>query len=209
MALPPRLVVATKNTDKTREVRAVLAAVAPGVEVVEGAGWPDVAETGATLEENALLKARAVAAATGLPALADDTGLEVDALGGAPGVHTARYAGDSSDEPGAAYAANRAALLAALRGVADRRARFRTVVALVIPGGAEMVAEGVLAGWITTSERGGGGFGYDPIFEVQGRTLAEMGEEEKNRISHRARALTALAAAPGETSPPSLPGPVR
>ncbi len=193
MSLPRRLVAATKNPDKAREVRAVLAVVAPGVELVEGLEWPDVEESGDTLEENALLKARAVAAATGLPALADDTGLEVAALGGAPGVHTARYAG-----PGAGYAANRRALLAALEGVADRRARFRTVVALVVPGGGEVLAEGVLEGRITSEERGSGGFGYDPVFEVEGRTLAELGEDHKNRISHRARALAALAAAPGE-----------
>ncbi|MBS1195638.1 MAG: nucleoside-triphosphatase, partial [Actinobacteria bacterium] len=97
--------------------------------------------------------------------------------------------------PSAGYAANRAALLAALAGVADRRARFRTVVALVTPGGGEVLAEGVLEGRITTAERGDGGFGYDPIFEVEGQTLAEMGEDAKNRISHRARALAALAAA--------------
>ena len=188
MGLPPRLVVATKNPDKVREVQAVLAAVAPEVDLVVGGEWPDVAEIGATLEENALIKARVVAAATGMPAVADDTGLEVDALGGAPGVHTARYAGPDGD-----YAANRAALLEALRGTADRRARFRTVVALVVPGEAEVLAEGVLEGRITTTERGSRGFGYDSIFEVAGRTLAEMGEEEKNRISHRARALQALA----------------
>jgi XTP/dITP diphosphohydrolase len=194
MSLPPRLVAATKNPDKAREVRAVLAVVAPGVELAEGADWPDVEESGATLEENALLKARAVAAATGLPALADDTGLEVAALNGAPGVHTARYAG-----PNAGYAANRRALLAALEGVADRRARFRTVVALVVPGGEEVLAAGVLEGRIATAERGNGGFGYDPIFEVEGQTLAELGEDHKNRISHRARALAALAAARGGT----------
>jgi len=189
MGLPRRLVAATKNPDKVREVRAVLTAVAPEVELVVGGEWADVAETGATLEENALIKARAAAAATGMPAVADDTGLEVDALGGAPGVHTARYAGPDGD-----YAANRAALLEALRGTVDRRARFRTVVALVVPGEAEVLAEGVLEGRITTTERGSGGFGYDSIFEVEGRTLAEMGEGEKNRISHRARALRALAA---------------
>jgi len=188
MGLPPRLVVATKNPDKVREVQAVLAAVAPEVDLVVGGEWPDVAEIGATLEENALIKARVVAAATGMPAVADDTGLEVDALGGAPGVHTARYAGPDGD-----YAANRAALLEALRGTADRRARFRTVVALVVPGEAEVLAEGVLEGRITTTERGSGGFGYDSIFDVAGRTLAEMSEGEKNRISHRARALQALA----------------
>jgi XTP/dITP diphosphohydrolase len=194
MGLPRRLVVATKNPDKVREVRAVLAAVAPQAEIVVGGEWPDVAETGASLEENALIKARVVAAATGMPAVADDTGLEVDALGGAPGVHTARYAGPDGD-----YAANRRALLMALGDTADRRARFRTVVALVVPGEAEVLAEGVLEGWITTAERGSGGFGYDPVFEVDGRTLAEMGEGEKNRISHRARALQALVArdAPG------------
>ena len=193
MTLPRRLVAATKNPDKAREVRAVLAVVAAGVELVEGLEWPDVEESGDTLEENALLKARAVAVATGLPAVADDTGLEVASLGGAPGVHTARYAG-----LGAGYAANRRALLAALEGVADRRARFRTVVALVIPGAGEVLAQGVLEGQITREERGSGGFGYDPIFEVEGRTLAELGEDHKNRISHRARALAALAAALGE-----------
>jgi XTP/dITP diphosphohydrolase len=188
MSLPRRLVAATKNPDKLREVRAVLAEVAPGVELVDGLDWPEVEETGATLQENALLKARAVAAATGLPAVADDTGLEVAALGGDPGVHTARFAG-----LGATYAANRRALLDALAGVADRRARFRTVVALVSPDGAEALVEGVLEGRISTGERGSGGFGYDPIFEVEGRTLAEIEEKEKNRISHRARALAALA----------------
>ena len=200
MSLPRRLVAATKNTDKAREVRAVLAAVAPGVEVVAGADWPDVEESGDTLEENALLKARAVAAATGLPALADDTGLEVAALDGAPGVRTARFAG-----PGAGYAANRRALLDTLQGVADRRARFRTVVALVFPDGGEVLAEGVLEGRITTTERGSGGFGYDPVFEVAGQTLAEMGEDHKTRISHRARALAALAAEGGARVPPGPP----
>jgi len=189
VGLPRRLVVATKNPDKVREVRAVLAAVAPEVEVVVSGDWPDVAETGATLEENALLKARAAAGATGMPAVADDTGLEVVALGGGPGVHTARYAGPDGD-----YAANRRALLAALSETADRRARFRTVVALADPGGDAMTAEGLLEGRITTTERGEGGFGYDPVFEVEGRTLAEMGEAEKNRISHRARALQVLVA---------------
>lgn len=192
MTLPRRLVVATKNADKLREVRAVLGRVAPQVELVAGGDWPDVAETGDTLEENARLKARVVAQATGLPALADDTGLEVAALGGAPGVHTARYAGPEGD-----YAANRRALLAALDGVGDRRARFRTVVALVLPDGTETLAEGKLEGVITTSERGSHGFGYDPVFEVEGRTLAEMPEDAKNRISHRARALAALAAGSG------------
>jgi XTP/dITP diphosphohydrolase len=197
MALPPRLVVATKNVDKVREVRAVLAEVAPHIRLVEGLDWPDVAETGETLEDNALLKARAVSAATGLAALADDTGLEVEALGGAPGVHTARFAGVRSDEPGTVYAANRRALLAALLEAPGRRACFRTVVALVTPGGEGWLADGVLEGQITRVERGSGGFGYDPIFEVEGRTLAELSELEKNRISHRGRALRALVAGEG------------
>lgn len=184
-----RLVIATKNPDKAAEIRAVLGEVLPQVEIVEGLDWSDVEETGSTLEENALLKARAVAEATGMPAVADDTGLEVDALGGAPGVHTSRFAG-----PEASYADNRAALLAALGGRPGRSARFRTVVALALPGGEEVLAEGIVEGRITEGERGSEGFGYDPVFEVEGRTLGEMGLTEKNRISHRARALRALAA---------------
>ena len=183
-----KVVVATKNPDKAVEVVAVLARVLPDIELAGDLAWPDVPETGETLEENAVIKARAVAAHTGHPAVADDTGLEVDALGGAPGVHTARYAGE-----GATYADNRAALLAALAGVVDRAARFRTVVAFADPGGRLVTAEGVLEGRIAEEERGNGGFGYDPVFDVDGRTLAEVGEAEKNRISHRARALEALA----------------
>lgn len=183
-----RIVVASKNPDKVREVEEVLASLDVPVEVVGGLDWPEVEETEPTLEGNALLKARAVAAATGVPALADDTGLEVDALGGAPGVRTARYAGEE-----ASYADNVRRLLEELRGVSDRTARFRTVVALVRPDGREVVAEGVLEGRIAEEPRGSGGFGYDPVFEVGGRTLAEMGSAEKHAISHRARALRALA----------------
>jgi XTP/dITP diphosphohydrolase len=185
-----QVVVATKNPDKHREMVAVLADAAPDLVFVEDAEWADVPETGDTLEENALLKAWAVVAATGLTAIADDTGLEVDALGGAPGVHTARFAGPAGD-----YAENRAAMLAALDGVGERSARFRTVIAMVTADGETLVVDGVLEGRITTSERGSGGFGYDPIFAVGDRTLAEIPEEEKNRISHRAVALQALAAA--------------
>jgi len=188
MPLPPRLVIATKNPDKLREMRAVLAEAVPWVAIVEDAEWPDVPETGDTLAANALLKAHAVAGATGHAALADDTGLEVDALGGAPGVHTARYAG-----PTATYAENRAALLAALEGVAGRTARFRTVIALAAPDGSAFTVEGVLEGIVTTLERGAGGFGYDPVFEVDGSTLAEIPEDHKNLISHRGKALRALA----------------
>ncbi|WKZ83260.1 MAG: RdgB/HAM1 family non-canonical purine NTP pyrophosphatase [Acidimicrobiia bacterium] len=182
-----RVVIATKNPDKVREMGAVIARLMPGIEIVAGLDWPDVAETGASLEENALLKARAVTAATGLPAIADDTGLEVDALGGAPGVHTARLAG-----PTATYAENRHRLLALLEGCSDRAARFRTAIAFV-DGEREVVVDGVLEGSIAREERGTGGFGYDPVFVVGGRTLAEIGEAEKNRISHRARALESLA----------------
>ena len=185
-----RLVVASKNPDKIAEVEAVLAALG-GFEVVRGLAWPDVAETENTLEGNALLKARAAAAATGLAAVADDTGLEVDALSGAPGIFTARYAG-----PEATYDANVDRLLVELGDAADRAARFRTAVALVVPGSGgtrEVVVEGVLEGSITRERRGTGGFGYDPVFAVGERTLAEIPADEKNRMSHRALALQALA----------------
>jgi len=198
--LPDRLVIGTKNPDKLGEMRAVLSAAVPSVEIVDGLEWPDVPETGATLEENALLKARAVAEATGHAAIADDTGLEVDALDGRPGVHTARFAGID-----ASYAENRLALLEALHGTGHRTARFRTVMALVGPGLEETTVEGVLEGRITIAERGDGGFGYDSIFEVDGRTLAEIPEAEKNRISHRAVALNALAAVLAD-DPPESPG---
>lgn len=181
------MVIATKNPDKALEMREVLARVLPGIVFVDDVVWDDVEETGETLEDNALLKARAVAAATGHPALADDTGLEVAALGGAPGVRTARFAG-----PQASYAENRAALLAALDGVGDRRARFRTVVALV-DGDETLLASGAVEGSIALAERGSGGFGYDPIFEVDGETFAEIGRSGKNTLSHRARALEDLA----------------
>ncbi len=184
------VVVATKNPDKIPEIEAMLGAVLPDLVIVRGLDWPEVEETGSTLEENALLKARTAAKATGYPAIGDDTGLEVDALDGAPGVHTARFAG-----PAASYAENRAALLRALAGVDDRSARFRTAAAFVTPGGDEIVVTGELAGRIAREERGEGGFGYDSLFEVDGETLAEMGVGAKNLISHRARALTALAAA--------------
>ena len=185
-----RLVVASKNLDKIQEVEAVLAELDLGVAVVRGCEWPEVEETEPTREGNALLKARAVRAATGLAALADDTGLEVDALNGAPGVRTARYSGSD-----ATYASNVAKLLRELEGVDGRTARFRTAVALVDEGGAELVVEGVLEGVIATERRGAAGFGYDPVFEVDGVTLAEMEPREKNQISHRARALQALARA--------------
>lgn len=183
-----RLVVASKNEDKLGEIEAVLLGLGLVTEIVVGLEWPDIEETEATLEGNALLKARAVAAATGLPSLADDTGLEVAALDGAPGVRSARFAGEQ-----ASYSDNVRALLIQLAGLADRSARFRTVMALVIPGRQEIVAEGVLDGTIIDEPRGDSGFGYDPVFDVGGRTLAELAAAEKNAISHRGRALRALA----------------
>lgn len=183
----PRLVIGSKNPDKTAEVEEVLADTGLAAEIVGGLDWEDVEETGSTLEENALLKSRAVVAATGLPTIADDTGLEVDALDGAPGVRSSRFAGEE-----ASYAENVDKLLRTMNGVTDRSARFRTVVALVLPDGVEVTAEGILVGEIVDQPRGTRGFGYDPVFEVGGRTLSEMGLEEKNRLSHRARAIRAL-----------------
>lgn len=152
---------------------------------------PDVHETGDTLEANAILKARSAASFTGLWAIADDTGLEVDALDGAPGVYSARYAG-----PKATYADNCARLLDALDDSppAQRTARFRTVVALARPDGSAETVEGVVEGRILEHERGQNGFGYDPVFfyPPAGKTFAEMTADEKNVVSHRARALHAL-----------------
>lgn len=187
-----RLVVASKNTDKIAEVESVLVSLGLVGEIVLGLEWPDVEETELTLEGNALLKARAVCAATGLVSLADDTGLEVDALGGAPGVFSARFAGED-----AGYEDNVRKLLTELEGHRDRTARFRTAVALVEPDGGSTVVHGEVVGRITEAPRGDGGFGYDPIFEVDGRTFSEMTLEEKQSISHRARAIRALAAAIG------------
>ena len=190
MRRPHGVVVASKNPDKVAEIEAVLADLDPPIIVIPGHEWADVEETEDTLEGNALLKARAVAGATGHAAVADDTGLEVVALGGAPGVRTARFAGED-----ATYDDNVERMLAEMEGVEDRAACFRTAIALVTPDGAEIVVEGRLEGSIAHERRGSGGFGYDPIFDVDGRTLAEIGGEAKNEISHRARALRALAAA--------------
>jgi len=185
------VVLATKNPDKIPEIEAVLSQLLPEAVIVRGLDWPEVDETGETLEENALLKARAAMEATGYPAIGDDTGLEVDALDGAPGILTARFAG-----PDASYEDNRTALLEALGESDDRSARFRTAVAFVSPDGPIVVAAGEVAGTITRRERGDCGFGYDCIFEAgDGLTMAEMGAEAKTAISHRSRALTALVAA--------------
>ena len=188
--VPRRVVVASKNPDKIREVEAVLARMEHPWEIVRGMEWPDVDETEPTLEGNALLKAVAVSEATGLPALADDTGLEVDALDGAPGVHSARFAG-----PEASYEANIDRLLVDMDGVPDRSARFRTAIAFVVPGSDPLIVDGLIEGMITSGPRGDRGFGYDPVFAVGDRTYGEMTDDEKNEISHRARALRALAVA--------------
>ena len=186
-----RVVLASANPDKALEIRAILGDL---IELVPRPDdVPDVVEDGETLLDNARLKAVALCDATGLPALADDTGLEVDALGGAPGVRAARYAGEH-----VTYADNVAKLLAVLDAVAEpeRTARFRTVALLRFPDGREIVGDGTVEGRIARATRGVGGFGYDPVFvpiESDGRTFAEMGTDEKHTISHRGRALRALA----------------
>jgi XTP/dITP diphosphohydrolase len=199
MSPPPRLVLATRNAHKVSELRRILAGV-PGLDIVgvdAFPGVPDVAETGVTFAENALLKAHAVARATGLPAVGDDSGLCVEVLGGAPGVFSARWSGRHGDDR-----ANLELLLAQLSDVPDehRGAWFACAAALALPDGTEHVAHGRLDGSVVRAPRGSGGFGYDPIFvpvgsgtRGDGRTLAEFGPEEKDEISHRGRAFRALA----------------
>ena len=190
-----KLVVASANPDKAAEIRSILGAALADLDLTpRPASVPDVDETGATLLDNARLKADAIAAATGEAAVADDTGLLVDALGGAPGVWSARFAGE-----GATYADNVAKLLAELAGVAPtlRTARFETVALVRWPDGREVAATGAVEGVIATEARGDGGFGYDPVFipaEGGGRTFAELAPEEKHALSHRGRAFRALAA---------------
>ncbi|MDB4965967.1 MAG: hypothetical protein JWN44_1656 [Myxococcales bacterium] len=190
-----RICFASGNKHKVAEIAAML----------EPLGWTveplvlSVEEDAPTFVGNAEKKARAALALSGLPSLADDSGLEVDALGGAPGVLSARYAGAGHDD-----AANNAKLVAALRGVPEERrgARFRCALVFVDPEGARVVAEGVCEGRIGFAERGAGGFGYDPLFlvagDAAGRTMAELTAEEKNRVSHRARALARLVGELGE-----------
>ena len=185
-----RVVLATNNPDKAAEIQAILG---PSIELVpRPADVDEVDETGDTLEENARLKAVALVEATGMPAIADDTGLEVDALDGAPGVYSSRYSGE-----GATYETNCTKLLRELEGVAPERrtARFRTVALLRRPDGSEVIAEGVVEGVIASERRGDDGFGYDPVFvpndDPSGRTFAEMGDD-KHLISHRGRAFRRL-----------------
>ena len=193
----PRLVVATANPGKLAELRVLLAGLAGELVPQSALGVPAVAETGATFADNALLKARHASRHTGLPALADDSGLEVDALAGAPGVRSARYAGAAADD-----SANNAKLLAALAaldgpgGAVPRAARYRCVIACVRSADdtAPLLAAGAWEGRIAPAPRGTGGFGYDPLFVVDaaGHTAAELPATEKNRRSHRAAALAAL-----------------
>jgi len=192
---PLRLVLASANPDKVKEIVAVLSAALPVDLVPRPEHVPEVVEGADTLVGNARLKARALETATGAAAVADDTGLEVEALGGEPGVFSARYAGES-----ATYADNVDKLLRELAALDDaggaRRASFRTVALVAFPDGSEVWAEGVLPGTIAAEARGGNGFGYDPVFVPDGgdgRTFAEMRPEEKDAVSHRGRAFRALA----------------
>jgi XTP/dITP diphosphohydrolase len=204
------LVLATGNKGKVAEFQALL-----GPERLGPAGFDlltpseigfqgDVEETGATFRENAFLKARALAALSPHPVLSDDSGLEVDALGGAPGLYSARYAAletgprgpwvDASGQVLPAAAANRAKLLKAMEGVSDRRARFRCMLCYLAPGAAPAYFEGLCEGEVIRAERGGGGFGYDPIIVPAGHaeTFAELPGHVKDAISHRGRAVTAF-----------------
>ena len=195
--MPKRVVLATRNAGKLAELARILGG--GGIELAgldEFPGAPDVPETGRTFADNALLKARAIAACTGLPAVADDSGLAVDALHGMPGVLSARWAGKHGDDR-----ANLELLLGQLSDVAERGASFVCVAALVVPGsaghgaGLELTATGVLAGTLTRVPRGSNGFGYDPIFVPEGLsvTTAELAPQDKDAISHRGRAFRALA----------------
>jgi XTP/dITP diphosphohydrolase len=188
-----RVVIASTNAGKVMEIRQILSGL--GLELLtagEVGGWPDIHETGTTYRDNALIKGRSVVELTGIAALADDSGIEVDALGGEPGVYSARFSG-----PRATDESNNALLVSRLRGVPEERrtARYRCVAAVVTPEGREYVGEGTCEGRIAFEPRGSGGFGYDPWFIPEGetRTMAELTPEEKDAISHRGKALRRLA----------------
>lgn len=191
------IVVATGNVHKLTEIEAILCEVLPGVRFValgQLGDFEDPEETGITFRENAIIKAEAAVAETGLPAVADDSGLVVDALDGEPGVYSARYCGVHGDD-----AANNAKLLRNLEGVpaGERTARFMSVVALIGPAGAVLTGTGVCEGAVGFEGRGAYGFGYDPLFlpdDTPGKTMAELAPEEKNAISHRFHALQDLSA---------------
>ena len=185
-----KLAIATNNQHKLQEIRAILGDSFEELLSLKDLGIDvDVEETGTTLEENAIIKARAILALSGIATLADDTGLMVDALNGAPGVYSARYAGEEHND-----AKNRALLLKNLNGVKDRSAHFATVIALCYPDGKTLTASGRVNGEILMSERGTEGFGYDSLFfsTELGKTFAEATQAEKNSVSHRGRALRAM-----------------
>jgi XTP/dITP diphosphohydrolase len=194
MTFPPEVAIASRNPGKIREILAICAGwpVKWRTADARAEGWPDVLETGETYLENARLKARATSEALGVPALADDSGIEVDALGGAPGPLSARFAGEHATER-----ENLQKLIALIRPVPapGRGARYRCVAALLYPDGTEIVGEGRCEGTLIDDPRGSEGFGYDPIFVPAGRTetMAQLDADEKDRISHRGRALRALA----------------
>ncbi|HIU21027.1 MAG TPA: XTP/dITP diphosphatase [Candidatus Limadaptatus stercorigallinarum] len=181
-----KIAIATNNRNKLKEIRAVLGGFFDEMLSLGDLGIDvEIEETGTTLTENALIKARTIRDMTGLASLADDSGLMCDALGGAPGVYSARYAGEEHDD-----AKNNALLLKNIAGK-DRTAHFCSVIALCLPDGREYTAEGRVDGVITEEARGNGGFGYDPLFfsPELGKTFAEASAEEKNSVSHRGRAL--------------------
>ncbi len=193
------IVLATGNKGKIREFSGLLEGVFGRIISLNDLESPrDVLEDGETFKENALKKARAIAAYSGLPALADDSGLVVDSLGGRPGVYSARYAGE-----GATDRDNIAKLLTELSGIEGRKARFVCVLALASPDGEEITAEGTCEGVILTEPRGEGGFGYDPVFYLPelGKTMAELPPEKKNTLSHRARAAESLLKLLDEKAP--------
>jgi XTP/dITP diphosphohydrolase len=184
----PRLAVATSNEHKLRELRALLQGVCEPVGMRELGLTDDIEETGETFAENAILKAEAVMKATGLPALADDSGLAVDALGGAPGVHSARYAGEHGDD-----GSNNALLLRNMKDQTDRNCKFVCAMALALPAGETKTVTGECAGTLLKEPRGTSGFGYDPLFLYEnGKTFAELPQNEKNKVSHRARAAVQM-----------------
>ena len=183
-----KLVFATNNKHKLEEMRAILGGKVELLSLADIGCNDDIPETADTLEGNALIKARNIYGKYSLACFADDTGLEVDALGGAPGVYSARYAGENNDSE-----ANMQKLLENLTGKSDRRAQFRTVIALIIDG-EEKLFDGIVRGVISTERRGEEGFGYDPLFVPDGyeTSFAQMPAEQKNAISHRSRAASAL-----------------
>ncbi len=194
MTLPERIALATHNAHKLRELARICAdwpVTWVTVDNHDPSDFPDVEETGETYLENASLKARAVAVALGLPALADDSGIEVDALGGRPGPRSARFAGEQATD-----AENLRALIQGIRGVpgSGRTARYRCVAALAMPDGSVVHTEADCEGTLRTNPAGSGGFGYDPIFVPVGweMTMAELTDEQKDRVSHRGRAFRAL-----------------